>query len=53
MFRDEFKKYQVIRIVRERNTYANAIVLGILGNGEVLVEIDGQQLVIDREDIVS
>jgi len=53
MSKDEFKKYQVVRIARERNTYANAIVLGLVGNGEVLVEIDGEQIVIDREDIQS
>jgi hypothetical protein len=48
-----FKKYQVVRVTRERGTEVEGFILGLLGNGEVLVEIDGQAQVIAQEDIQS
>lgn len=49
----ELKKYQRIKVAQERGTLADGIVFDYLDSdkSEVLVEIDGQMQIVDREDI--
>lgn len=52
----ELKKYQRVKIQRERGTQEEALVLGITGTGRILVQIVGSENtveIVDREDIQS
>jgi hypothetical protein len=56
----ELKKYQRVKIQRERGTQDEAIVLGITGTGRILVQVGGVAVdaahaveIVDREDIQS
>jgi hypothetical protein len=49
----EFKKYQRVKVTRERGTQEEGFVLGLLATGDVLVEIDGQAQIVPREDVQS
>jgi hypothetical protein len=47
----ELEVYQKIEITGPRGTREQAIVRGLFQNGKVMVEINGQIKVVDREDI--
>lgn len=52
----ELKKYQRVKIARERGTREDGIVLGITGSGGILVQVGSIQdealvEIVDREDI--